>query len=336
MKKYSIEEAIELIKNEEVIALPTETVYGLFGRANSKNAVSDVYCIKKRPYDNPLICHFYCFEQILNHTTDIPQYLQVLIQEFSPGPLTYLLNLSSTSDLQPATAKQTKVCCRIPNHPITLKILKEVNIPLFGPSANSSTKVSGIKTTQIRRDLGKYMMGYVEGGRSDLGIESTIIDCSNPDQVTIIRPGIIGQLEIEKCLAKAGFGNIKVLENYNTASVTPGAKYKHYAPNTTLIPFYKTAINLPPDCVVVAFGKDMKLVHNTDNKINLGFITKGDVIAKNFYNNLLQIDKYNQSVAYFFVGPTAIRSIRSNDSTIKAIWNKLKKVMNIDHLDILE
>jgi L-threonylcarbamoyladenylate synthase len=240
--------AIQAILNGEIVALPTETVYGLFGLGNSHDAVNKVYKIKNRPADNPLICHFYNYEQILKHTINQPKYLELLIKSFCPGPITFLLELNPNSDLKPATAGQTKICCRIPNNQITLEILKEIRIPLFGPSANSSTRVSGTSPEIIFADLGNKIAGIVDGGVCEVGLESTIIDCTDKVEIRILRPGAIGKKELldvlsdrhselvsESPIIEIISQNIKVTENQKTELTTPGAKYRHYSPKTKII-----------------------------------------------------------------------------------------------------
>jgi tRNA threonylcarbamoyl adenosine modification protein (Sua5/YciO/YrdC/YwlC family) len=241
-------QAIQTIINGEIVALPTETVYGLFGLGNSQEAVNKVYEIKNRPSDNPLICHFYNYEQILKHTINQPKYLELLIKSFCPGPITFLLELNPDSDLKPATAGQTKICCRIPDNQTTLEVIKQIGVPLFGPSANSSTRVSGTSPEIIFADLGNRIAGIVDGGECTLGLESTIIDCTDENEIKILRPGVIGKKEIEEVLfnhhswldresptIEVKNQNIKVTENQKTESTTPGAKYRHYSPKTKII-----------------------------------------------------------------------------------------------------
>jgi L-threonylcarbamoyladenylate synthase len=257
-------QAIRAILNGEIVALPTETVYGLFGLGNSQNSVNKVFEIKNRPADNPLICHFYNYEQILQHTINQPSYLESLMNNFCPGPITFLLELDPNSDLKPSTAGQAKICCRIPDNQITLEILKKIGTPLFGPSANSSTRVSGTNPEIIFADLGKKIAGIVDGGECAVGLESTIIDCTDENEIKILRPGAIGKKEIEGVLLDcylekkhrqsklvSGYPtietisqNIKVIENQKSQLTTPGAKYRHYSPKTKIIKIETNAVIL--------------------------------------------------------------------------------------------
>jgi L-threonylcarbamoyladenylate synthase len=353
-------QAVSLILEGEIVALPTETVYGLFGLGNSQDAVNKVYKIKNRPADNPLICHFYSYEQILKHTIDQPKYLELLIKSFCPGPITFLLELSINSDLKPATAGQTKICCRIPDNQITLEILKDIGIPLFGPSANSSTRVSGTSPEIIFADLGCRISGIVDGGVCEVGLESTIIDCTDENEIRILRPGAIGKKEIEEVLSNLNpkktrhpqldWGsptietisqNIKVTENQKTGLTTPGAKYRHYSPKTKIIKIEtnvlilnhsqnprQSKIEAKLKHYILGFEEDLKEVPDDLTKINLGSIKNPNQIAHNLFQNLFNIDKLNQEQIYFYNGKFARELFGSKSTIEQAIANRLGKVLN--------
>jgi L-threonylcarbamoyladenylate synthase len=339
MNLISIVEATELIQNENIVALPTETVYGLFGLGNSQKAVQKVYEIKNRPADNPLICHFWNYEQILEHTINQPEYLETLIKNLSPGPVTFLLELNPNSDLQAATAGQSKICCRIPDSIITLEVLKRINTPLFGPSANSSTKVSGTNPTIIDQDLGVKISGIVDGGNCTIGLESTIIDCTREDQIRILRPGAIGEREIRETLLEAASKNentelskIIITEEQKSKITTPGAKYRHYSPRTKII---KTTVipnsiqNLQQSSdYILALEEDLLKVPDNYQKLNLGSIKNPEEIAHNLFHNLFELDKLNQQSVYFYFGDAATELFSSNNSIPKAIINRLEKVFS--------
>lgn len=324
-------QAIVAIQNDKIVALPTETVYGLFGLGNSSKSVAQVYKIKNRPADNPLICHFHSFEQILSHTINQPEYLAILVDNFCPGPITFLLELNPCSDLQPATAGQVRICCRIPDNIQTLEILKEINIPLFGPSANSSTRVSGTNCEIIFADLGDKIVGIVDGGECEVGLESTIIDCSAKDVIKILRPGAIGKTEIEKVLNNQ---NIKIIENQASDKTTPGAKYRHYSPTTKIVRTEKTVIqindteiiNSPEIKYILGFEEDLSTLPNSIQKINLGSVSIPNEIAHNLFQKLFDIDKLNQEMIYFYFGSNAEKLFLSESSIEKAIVNRLDKI----------
>lgn len=332
MNIISQTQAIKELLNTNIVALPTETVYGLFGLGNSKHAVDKVYQIKNRPADNPLICHFWNYAQILEHTINQPQYLRTLVEQFCPGPITFLLELNLNSDLKPSTAGQTKICCRIPDNNTTLEILEQVNIPLFGPSANSSTKVSGTNPEIIFADIGQKIAGIVDSGECKIGLESTIIDCTDSTQIRILRPGAIGKTEIDKVLNDE---KIKVTENKTSNQTTPGAKYRHYSPKTKIIIvkeflidsiFANSNANIKHQ-YIMGFDEDLKLFSNTYSKISLGSVSNAYQIAHNLFQNLFNLDKLNIDQIYFYYGPAACELFESEDSISRAITNRLKKIL---------
>jgi tRNA threonylcarbamoyl adenosine modification protein (Sua5/YciO/YrdC/YwlC family) len=234
----TLPQAVELLQTHQVVAFPTETVYGLGALATSEEAIEKVFIAKNRPKDNPLICHFYSLDQIKEYVPNLPDYVEILAQSFWPGPLSLLIKMPPDCALKPATAGQDSVICRIPNHPLALELIRQVNLPLVGPSANTSTKVSGTTASIVEQDLGSKIAGTLDGGPATIGVESTILDCREASTVTILRPGAIGKVELEQALhspenlKKLG-RTITVIESIpNLQQVTPGAKYKHYSPNT--------------------------------------------------------------------------------------------------------
>ncbi len=324
-------QAINELHNLNIAALPTETVYGLFGLGNSEIAVQKVYAIKNRPADNPLICHFWNFAQILEHTVNQPEYLRTIVEQFCPGPITFLLELNPNSDLKPSTAGQTKICCRIPDNNTTMEILKQVNIPLFGPSANSSTKVSGTSPEIIFADIRHRIAGIVDGGECQIGLESTIIDCTDPKQIRILRPGAIGKLEIEKILNDE---EIRVIENTTSSQPTPGAKYRHYSPRTKVVSIQEslllTKLSDPQPHTkyryILGFNEDLVLISDTYSKISLGSTHNSNQIAHDLFQNLFELDKLGVEEVYFCFGPAANNLFHSTNSIDKAITNRLRKV----------
>jgi L-threonylcarbamoyladenylate synthase len=318
--KLTVKQAVKQIQNNQIVALPTETVYGLFGLASSTEAVNRVFVAKNRPKDNPLICHFHSFEQIKQHTSQLPEYLETLVKHFCPGPITFVLNLNQKSNTKPALANLNTICCRIPNHPTTLDILKEINEPLFGPSANTSTQVSGVFAQMIEQDLGDRIAGIVDGGICDIGLESTIINCQSETEIRILRPGAIGKIELEQALAKK-FGYIQIIENATSANTIPGAKYKHYSPKTNVKLLQTNDIDLP----LIGLDEDLNNCQNKV-KISLGSQQNLQLIAHNLFLNLYKLDQLGLKDIYFL--ESSWKYLQSNQNSLsKAIVNRLSKVI---------
>jgi L-threonylcarbamoyladenylate synthase len=334
MNLLTIAQAIPLLLTNKIVAVPTETVYGLFGLANSAEAVQNVYDIKNRPSDNPLICHFYSPTQILEYVEKPPEYVYKLIELVGPGPLTYVLRLKPNSILAPACAGLSTVCCRIPDSILALELLKKIDVPLFGPSANTSTKVSGVTAEMIDQDLGDKIAGIIDGGQSTVGLESTIIDTLEAGKIKILRPGVIGKKELEGYLGQIGFGNNMVLENEKLESVTPGAKYRHYSPRTKIYLVEekdchlerseRSCASIDKASIIFIGLKEFQL--QKTNYISLG--SKDDLtkVSADFYLNLYRLDQ--QGIESCIFDRQSYEFIRDSELSIaKALFNRLDKVL---------
>lgn len=213
----------------ELIAIPTETVYGLAANALDSNAVKNIFTAKGRPQDNPLILHTYSKEKIYEYTKNQPKYIEILIDSFMPGPLTLVLEKKEViPDI--VTAGLDTVGIRIPNNESTLKLLRIVDVPLAAPSANKSGRPSPTKVQHIIDDYGDSndIYGILDGGECTIGIESTIIKCEE-NQIIILRPGQITKEDIKKII------DIDVIDYKGNDVIAPGMKYKHYSPNIPVI-----------------------------------------------------------------------------------------------------
>lgn len=326
MNLLTIDQAANLILDNQIVAVPTETVYGLFGLANSTEAVKNVYKIKNRPADNPLICHFYSLEQILEYVETPPQYIVELIKYLEPGPITYILRLKDNSPLTPSCAGLTTICCRIPDSKLALELLKKINTPLFGPSANTSTKVSGVTPAMIDKDLGNKIAGIINGGQTKIGLESTIVDTLENNTISILRPGFIGKLEMENYLSQIGYKNIKVIENQISETTTPGSKYRHYSPRAKIeLEAIIDKIELGNDTKLKIGLQDFQMNHR--NYISLGLKDDLAQVSADFYFNLYKLDQQNiEDCIFDLESYNYIR--RSKLSIAKALFNRLEKVLN--------
>jgi L-threonylcarbamoyladenylate synthase len=226
-----IVDAAKLLENNEVVALPTETVYGLGGNAKSDIAVEKIFAAKGRPVDNPLIIHIADKEQIHSFVEDIPKNAAILMDSFWPGPLTIIFKIKQGTLSEKATAGLTTVAVRMPNHPVALALLKTCGLPIAAPSANSSGKPSPTTAAHVIEDLEGKIAGILDGGPTGVGVESTVVDCTEPVPV-ILRPGGITKEQLEEIL-----GEVKVdpaLTYGELKPKSPGMKYRHYAPNAPL------------------------------------------------------------------------------------------------------
>ena len=223
-RNYSnIKKAKYYLDNNECVAIPTETVYGLAGNAYSSNAVKKIFKLKKRPSFNPLIVH-YSKVRDLQKDCEINQYFIKLYKKFCPGPLTFVLKLKKNSQISKyVTNKKKTLAVRFPKHSITRLLLKNLNYPLAAPSANLSTKVSAVEPKHINEDFGNKIKFILKGKKSKIGIESTIIDLTNKPK--ILR---LGGLEIEKIEKEI---KTKLHFKLNPKKISaPGQLKLHYSP----------------------------------------------------------------------------------------------------------
>lgn len=215
-----------ILENEDVVAIPTETVYGLAANAYNEIAVNKIFEIKNRPKNNPLIVHTNSIERIYDFAKSIPEDAITLFKKFSPGPITIILpkkiNIPNIT-----TANNNTVAVRIPNHPIALKLLASLNFPLAAPSANIFGYISPTSTKHVLKTLNGKIPYILEGGICNKGIESTIVGFKE-NKPTIYRQGSITREEIE-----ATIGSVRI--NCINTIVAPGMYKKHYSPTTPLI-----------------------------------------------------------------------------------------------------
>ena len=224
-------EAAKLLSNNEVVAFPTETVYGLGANASSDEAVAKIFEAKGRPSDNPLIVHIAHSEQLTNIAVDIPEFVDVLIKEFWPGPLTLVLKKKNGAVGEKVTAGLETIAVRMPDHPIALALIKVANLPLAAPSANLSGKPSPTVAKHVITDLNGRISAIIDGGSTGVGLESTVLDCT-ADIPVILRPGGVTKEQLEALIGKISIDH-SLFED-GQAPKSPGMKYTHYAPKSPL------------------------------------------------------------------------------------------------------
>jgi len=228
MINKSIDLAAKILKNEGVIGLPTETVYGLAGNIYSEKAVKKIFEIKQRPLYNPLIVHVKNIPDIRKIAVDIPSIAIEIATKFWPGPLTLLLKKNpSVPDL--VTSGKPTVAVRIPNHPTALALLDLLEFPLAAPSANPFGMISPTKAEHVAEYFKDKIEMVLDGGICETGVESTIIGF-NDDKVILYRLGGISLEEI-----KSIAGEVTLVNKSDSAPDAPGMLSKHYAPLTPLI-----------------------------------------------------------------------------------------------------
>lgn len=222
----TIEQAVKILLSGGLVALPTETVYGLAANASDPDAIIKIFKAKGRPENHPLIVHVASFEEVFNWAKVVPEKAKILGKQFWPGPLTMVLEKADSVSYA-LTGGQETVAIRIPNQSITLEILKKMGTGLAAPSANRFGRVSPTSPAHVFEELDGLIDGVVDGGQCEVGIESTIIDLST-DTIRLLRPGRISIDEIEQCLGE------KISVKTTNAPRVPGLLKSHYAPSTPL------------------------------------------------------------------------------------------------------
>lgn len=220
--------AVALLNAEEIIAIPTETVYGLAGNIFSEKAIRAIFETKKRPFFNPLIVHISDADKLSEIVTYIPEKAKLLADALWPGPLTLVLPKQSTiPDI--ITAGKDTVAVRVPNHPVTLDLLRQLPFPLAAPSANPFSSISPTTAAHVENYFKDHIKMVLDGGACTSGIESTIIGFEN-EQAIIYR---LGSTSIEAI--EAIVGKIKIKNKKEEAPEAPGMLARHYAPKTKTI-----------------------------------------------------------------------------------------------------
>lgn len=233
-KKAEIDEQLEEIKIAftygEIIGIPTETVYGLAADARNTEAISKIFSAKGRPGDNPLIIHIHNIKQLEDFTAVLDKRVIKLMEAFWPGPISFILPLKGDYLSSNAVAELDSVAVRMPSHPVGRRILQYADMPLAAPSANISGKPSPTNARHVIDDLENKLYGVVDSESAIYGIESTVLDCTQYPY-RIARPGAVTKEELEEVL-EAG---IDTVSGETDKPISPGMKYKHYAPGQPLI-----------------------------------------------------------------------------------------------------
>lgn len=228
MISSDIDKAAELLKNGELVAIPTETVYGLAGNAFDESAVRKIFAMKGRPLFNPLILHIHATTQLKDLVTDLPAKAKLLASAFWPGSLTMVLK-KTTAVPDIVTGGKDTVAVRMPNHPLTLALLQKLSFPLAAPSANPFSCISPTKSVHVKEYFGDQLQLILEGGECKNGIESTIIGFEEGKPV-LYRHGSISIEEIN-----AVIGDVLVKNKEENIPSAPGMLARHYAPKTKTI-----------------------------------------------------------------------------------------------------
>lgn len=285
--------AKQILEAGDLVAIPTETVYGLAANAFSETAVKMIFALKKRPLFNPLIVHIAAVADLNKIVRNVPPLALELAKAFWPGPLTLLLEKTDAIPDVVSAGNKT-VAVRIPNQPLTLELLKSLAFPLAAPSANPFMSISPTKPEHVKNYFDGQLKLILDGGICENGIESTIIGFDK-NQAVLYREGSLEISAIEKITGKLLLPKINVPESVPA----PGMLKRHYAPKTPLIltANYKTTVmkNSQKRVGVMTFTE----VENQSENTIYRFLSKNETLkeaASNFYATLIELDQLNLDV----------------------------------------
>ena len=301
--KKIVKKTVNSLKEGNLAGLPTETVYGLAGNAYSKKAIKKIFILKKRPKKNPLIIHYDNYTRANNDVLLNDNFYR-LYKKFCPGPITFVLKKNKKSKISSlALAKLNTVAIRFPNHKVMKSILKFSNFPLAMPSANLSSKLSPVNALDVFEEFKKKLSIIIDGGKSKVGIESTVIDLTGRPK--ILRPGIISSNDIRKYLNTN-------LSKRKTKLKSPGMLKKHYSPGIPVIIGKKPKNS---NHAYIVFGKKFK-----ENRNFFNLSKKADLkeAASNLYKTLRIIKKKGFKKIYVSKIPKVGPGLAINDRLMRA------------------
>ncbi|MDO4199839.1 MAG: L-threonylcarbamoyladenylate synthase [Clostridia bacterium] len=320
LSENSAERAAKILKSGGIVAIPTETVYGLAASVYDKNAIKAIFTAKGRPSDNPLIVHISDLKDIENVVSEFPKNAKKLAEKFWPGPLTMIMPKNPKIPKE-VTGGLNSVAVRYPSHEVARKIIALAGVPLVAPSANTSGKPSPTKFEHVVNDLNGKVNAIVDGGECAVGLESTVVSTLS-DIPKILRPGkisaediksVVGAVEIDKAIFEKPPESEKVL--------SPGMKYKHYSPDTPIKMVvgdthrYVNFVNLHggEDVGALCFDEDIPFLKVP--YISYGSANDTSAQSKNLFEALREADKLGVKTLY--------AHYKETDSLSLAVYNRL-------------
>ena len=304
--------AIDNLNIGNLVAIPTETVYGLAANGLNETAVLNIFRAKERPFFDPLILHVNSIEKVNDLVTEFDERLKKLADAFWPGPLTLLL---PKKDIVPdvVTSGLKQVAVRIPNHKLTLNLLEQLNFPLAAPSANPFGYISPTSAIHVEKQLGKKVSYILDGGNCEIGLESSIVGVED-NQICVYRLGGLSVEQIENVV-----GRVSLKINTSSNPKAPGQLKSHYAPNKPLYIGNLLALeqqNITKKIICICFRNQPKFI--TDVKVlNLSKTNNVNEAAKNLFKFLREADELE--------GEIIITHLLPNTGLGAAINDRLKR-----------
>lgn len=296
-----VKEAAQHLREGHLVVFPTETVYGLGANGLDKEAIEQIFVAKGRPRDNPLILHIAEMDQVLDLVKVIPPIAQDCMDLFWPGPLTLIMDRSKLVPDE-ITAGLETVAIRMPSHPIAHAILKEAQVPVAAPSANTSGRPSPTRLSHVLEDMDGKVEVIVDGGEADWGIESTVLDVTG-ERPMILRPGGVTKEDLETIFDQVDVDETTIKTEEGIVPKSPGQKYRHYAPEGDCYLFAGNLTNVAKEVnrrigenpgkkiAVLATTETKDMYEGMDLLIDMGSREELDKVAKNLFDCLRKCDE---------------------------------------------
>ncbi len=325
-----------LLKNGEVVAIPTETVYGLAASAFSPDAVEKIFKAKGRPQDNPLIVHISDFDDLAKITEEVPESAVKLAENFWPGPLTMILKKNDKIPLE-VTAGLSTVAVRFPSHKYARAVIEAAGVPLAAPSANLSGKPSPTSAQHVMRDLAGKIPMIIDGGECEVGLESTVIDLTG-EKPMLLRPGAVTLSELCRVLGDVSV-NPKISEEVDDGEkvASPGMKYKHYSPEAPVVIIdgeedaflrYVMANSEGKKAAVLCFDEEKALFSDTGiNAVSYGSKNDPSSLAHGLFSALRTLDEMSLDIIY-------AREPELSDGMELAVVNRLGRAAAFNRISV--
>lgn len=291
-----IREAARILREGGLVAMPTETVYGLGANALNEEAVGRIFEVKGRPQDNPLILHLSGAQWLPRYCADIPPLAFALARKFWPGPLTLVLKRRNNVPDR-VTAGLDTVAVRCPNHPVALALIRELGLPIAAPSANLSGRPSCTSAQEVLEDMDGKIEAVADGGPCAVGVESTILDLTE-SQPRLLRPGGVPVEAIEALAGAVAVDGAVTGAEGGASPKAPGMKYRHYAPRAPLTVFSgspdatarEMARRMSPDTGIICFDEYLHLFPNQETR-SLGPYNEPGRQARRLFSVLRAFDE---------------------------------------------
>lgn len=297
----SIKRSAEILNNDGIVAIPTETVYGLAASAYSKSAVEKIFIAKGRPQDNPLIVHISHLDMLNDITSDFSDIAKKCADAFWPGPFTMVLKRGEKIPKSVSAGLDT-VAVRMPSDDIARQVIEASGLPLAAPSANISGAPSPTSATHVLNDLDGKIDAVIMGDDCGVGVESTVVSlCTNPPR--LLRPGGVTVEQLKEVIPDLVIDPAVLAQPKSDEKVaSPGMKYKHYAPKTETVlvsgdsEAYVGFVNTKSDCLAICFDDEYESIKT--QKIAYGDKNNEETFAKNLFSVLRKADDYNVKTVY--------------------------------------